>query len=229
MVPPAWGIPVVLVVGIAVVWFGWWWDRRRNRRAEQALREPPGSIPDHDGPSPGYTTESDLADQRPAEASVGSGADRPTGADLPGGTIDPAFLTADDTFGILEHPLVLVVDAHLDDDQLLLDPLSRAQREDRGLVLVAHTYTEAVRGMLRANAVTRRVAVLPIAVAETVALRRAVALTGGRLVPALDLRSGYLPDQVWGRCARWACDLTTSWVQVDDLPGADPQPDIQRS
>lgn len=100
-------------------------------------------------------------------------------------------------------------------------------------MLVARTCTEPVLGTLRANAVTGRVAVLPISVSDTVTLRRAVALTGGLLVPALDLRSGYLPDAVWGTCARWTCDLTTSWVRLagedPQPPTGDSQPDVQRS
>lgn len=205
----------VLVVGVAVVWFGWWSDRRRNRARETELRESvPRSVPGADDARPTYTTESDLAGLEPPVDDLPATSAGGDSVELDGGLIDPAFVNSRDGRGFLSRPLVLVVDTHLDNDRLLLEPLSRAQRLDRGLVIVAPTYTEPVLSALRANVVTHRVQILPIATRETVMLRRAVALTGGLVVTRIDLQSGYLPEPAWGTCDVWQADASTSWITV---------------
>lgn len=254
MNPPWWGILVVLVVGVAAVWYGWWRDRRRNRAEAAAEVAAPDPIPGHVGQTPTYTTERELAEQQPRESTAETPREpEERGVEVLGGVADPAFFnaqgdsaggpsitqdspqrrhsTAAYSRGVFAHPLVLVIDAHLDDDRLLLAPLSYAQRAHRALVLVAPSYGAETLGTLRANAVTGRIDVLPIA-ADATALRRTVTLTGGLLVTSLDLRGGYLPEQAWGTCDLWTCDRITSWVRISSAePGAPPdsQPDIQRS
>lgn len=233
MTPPWWGIGVILVFGIALVWFGWWYDRRRNRRAEAALRAAPErAIPGlGDVDAPEYVTEDDIraghdpgrgprhghpARSAPPPGALGADArgHRQQGPSLDAGILDDAFL-ADGEHATAERPLVLVTDAPLADDRPLLAVLARARREDRPLVLVSPGVTGAALDTLRANHLTGRVRTLPVTAAEPTVLRRAVALTGGRLVPAEDLASGWLPDAAWGTCARWIADAATSWVGLD--------------
>lgn len=219
MVPPWWGIPVVLVVGIAAVWFGWWWDRRRTRLARQELREAPASeIPGLTDPrTPTYLTEDDLAE---LTASTVDERTDPTGLPaLPGG-VPASFLPAPLGRTALAHPLVLVIDTTLDADRLVLPALEHAVRVHRPLVLVAAGFDAGVLGMLRANTLTGRLEVLPVALPDVLDRRRAVALTGGRLVPYEDLAMGHLPERAWGACERWIGDAESSWVELS--AGAEP-------
>ena len=220
MVPPWWGIPVVLVVGVTVVWFGWWWDRRRTQRARQELREAPASeIPGLSGRrTPTYITEDDLAG---LTASVrgddGLGTtDLPA---LPGGVPEFCLPSSDGRTSVVQ-PLVLVVETILDAERLVLPVLEHAARVRRPLVLVAAGFDDGVLGMLRANALTGRLEVLPVALPDVLDLRRAVALTGGRLVAYEDLAMGHLPGRAWGTCQRWISDAESSWVELatDDEP-----------
>lgn len=221
MVPPWWGIPVILVVGIAVVWFGWWYDRRRNQREANAVRKAPDrSLPGVDaGRTPAYVTEHDLTTLSSAEALTGDPhgfiARRTEAPSLPGGT-HPVFLEdAGAHLATLAAPLVLVTESTVTDDRLLLPLLRHAQQAARPVVLVANGFTPEVVGTLRANALTGRIASLPITLSDPRDLRRAVSLSGGRLVDADDLASGFLPEQVWGTCQGWVCDDEDSWVILE--------------
>lgn len=202
MTPPQWGIPVLVVLGVIVIACGWWWDRRRNR----AL-------------SDGFTTEDDLADLTPPQSSTATPIDvllaaRTGDATLPGGLSDAAFLThRAEGVAVAEDALVLVTDADLDDDRLLIDALARAQREERPLVVVAPEFGFGVLGTLRANLLTGRVGVLPIELADPDLLARAARLCGGAVVPDADLRSGWLPPQAWGTAGIWVADLDDSWIE----------------
>ncbi|MFV0407599.1 MAG: hypothetical protein ACK5LN_12405 [Propioniciclava sp.] len=234
MIPPWWGIPAVLIVGIAVVCFGWWRDHRRHQDRIAALQEPPArAIPAWTASgAPTYTTEPDLDGRAVPAATTPALAGSGATVEVPGGIADTVFLNApDQQTGTLSDPHVLITDAALVDDRLLLDVLARTASTESGLVLVAPEYAARVLGTLRANAVTGRISILPIVQPKPTLLHQAVALTGGVLVTDSDLRSGYLPGPVWGTCAAWHCDLTTSWVQLHEEPAnpEDSQPDLQGS
>lgn len=201
MTPPSWGIVVILVVGVLVVAFGWWWDRRRNRAGSQA-----------------YTTEEDLAAATPPPplpdadlaALLAGRDDNPT---LPAGLADRAFLTHPARgVAAVREALVLVTDAELEDDRLVLPLLDAARSRQRPLVLVAARFGPPLLGTLRANAVTGRVTTLPVELADPELLRAAAAMCGGEVVPAADLVSGWLPDRVWGTASAWVADTDDSWV-----------------
>ena len=115
---------------------------------------------------------------------------------------------------------MLVVETILDAERLVLPVLEHAARVRRPLVLVAAGFDDGVLGMLRANALTGRLEVLPVALPDVLDLRRAVALTGGRLVAYEDLAMGHLPGRAWGTCQRWISDAESSWVELatDDEP-----------
>lgn len=201
MTPPQWGIPVLVVLGVIVIAFGWWWDRRRNRKL-----------------SDGFTTEDDLAGLTPPPSSTTPIdvllAARAGDATIPGGLADAAFLThRAEGVAVAEDALILVTDADLDDDRLLIDALARAQQDGRPLVIVAPQFGFGVLGTLHANLLTGRVGVLPIELADPDLLAHTAGLCGGAVVPDADLRSGWLPPEVWGTAGFWVADLDDSWIE----------------
>lgn len=216
MNPPAWGIPVVLVVGVLVVVLGTLWDRARARRAraEAEAALPGGGLPptlDVQG-----VGERDLPDAPPAsdsDAELDLLGRRDEAATLPGGAADGRFLNHPRKgVAILLDPVVLVTDADVASQRDLETVLTAARRRGRPLVWVARSFSRDVVAGLRANAVTRRVSNLPVELSDPLHLRRAVAFTGGRLTSAADLAADWLPDEAWGTCAGWVADLDDSWV-----------------
>lgn len=201
MTPPQWGIPALLVLGVVVIGFGWWWDRRRNPK-----------------PGEGFVTDDDLdglapprAPATPIDVLLAARADH---AGIPGGLADAAFLTHPrEGVAVAEDALVLVTDATLDDDRLLIDALARAQQDGRPLVVAAPEYGFRALDTLRANLLTGRVAVLPVELSDPALLQRTAQLCGGTVVPDADLRSGWLPPDAWGAVAIWVADLDDSWIE----------------
>ena len=213
MNPPWWGIPVLLVVGAAVIIVGWWWDRRRQRAA-----------------SDGFTTEDDLrkSPNKPqlpdAELAtiLESRGPEPT---LPAGLADGEFLTHP-TRGIaaVRDPLVLVTDAELDDERLILPVLDSAHTTRRALVIVAPRFGFGLLGTLRANMLTGRVTTLPIELADPDLLARAAELCATTVVADADLRAGWWPASHRGTCDAWVADLDDSWVLTRVAGEASPRP-----
>ncbi len=221
MNPPWWGIVVIVVVGSAVVWYGWAADRRRHRAALEASRRPTlqiPALPAHEA-APQYVLESDLAG---LTVDPGFGAEedaligrRDEAATLPAGAAEGAFLNrADRGLAVLAHPDVLVLDGDLTSDRDATTLLTAGRRRGRPLVVVAPWFADRTLATLRANTLTGRVRILPIPLEDVTARRRAVALTGGRLVAAADLAADWLPPEVWGACDGWLADLDDSWVIV---------------
>lgn len=214
MIPPWWGVPVILILGIGAVWFGWWFDRRRHQHAQDALREPPGrSVPGLDASlRPTYTTMDDLVGLRAPEGDPGLLERRGEAPTLPGGT-HPVFLEdAAAPFAAVAEPLVLVTSDDVASHHELVPILRHVRAASRSLVLVAPSIAPDAVGTLRANSLTGRIPSLTITLPDPRDLRRAVALSGGRLVDADDLRSGFLPDEAWGTCSGWISDEHDSWV-----------------
>ena len=216
MNPGWWGAIAVVVVGAAVVWFGWWNDRRRNRAI------------------PGGTAAATCVTEAEIQSmplSTGPDADLVARCDdaatLSAGVADAWFLRAG--LAGLDHPDVLVLDADLKADGDVATLLVAAKRRGRPLVIVGPGCSPAAIGTLRANAAKGTVSTLPLDLTDAAARRRAVALTGGRLVPAEDVASGWLPTESWGACDAWLADADDSWVVVAGRgePGdADPRPSV---
>ena len=220
MTPPAWGIPLVLVLGVLAIAAATWLDLARTRRDPKSPALP-GAYPTAD---PQVTEEHDLPLSPPtadASAELGLLERRGDASTLPGGAPDGRFLNHPRKgLAILLAPAVLVSDADVTSPRDLTTVLAAARRRGRPLVWVAPGFSPEAVGLLRANAVTARVPNLPIELGDPLHLRRAVAYTGGRLVAASDLAADWLPDDVWGTCAGWIADLDDSWV-VPDSGAAD--------
>ena len=207
IVPPAWGIPAILVVGIAVVFFGWWWDRRATRLASEGYTpqsevdaaEPPASLDE--------ARLAALLDQLPDTAQVAT-------------TASERFLPLPAPRGVeglrgrvaaLERPLVLLADADLSDPIALVPALRHAQSEDRPLVLVARSISDGIADTLEANARTGRLTALPLS-AEPAVLAQLSELTCATPLGSQDWTAGWLPSSAWGTVDGWVCDARRSWL-----------------
>lgn len=212
--PPAWGIPVILVLGIAVVFFGWWWDRRATQEA-----------------TAGFTSQAEVeadAVDHPDDAALTALVPRLADAVTVPTTCDVGFLTADaprsaggsddspsGRVAALIHPLVLLADAELRDPLALMPALRHAQDTGRPLVLVARALDSAILDTLDANARTGRVRVLPLT-ATVEGLTRLRELTTAIPLDSQDWSSGWLPAAAWGSTAGWIADIDRSWLVLPE-------------
>lgn len=219
-----WGIAVVLVVGTLVVWYGWYSDRRRTRDEAERMtappdREIPGFHPDKVTPHylselqavtrPDDAASTDLSEQD-RTALTQALKDAPP---IPAGWPRPEFVThAPSKRAILDDPLILVCADPVETVRELLPAIEHAKLVTRPLVVVAPDIDDVVIDTLRANAVQRTLANLPL-VLEDADARQAVAdRTSATPVPRGDLQSGWLPENAYGTCARWVSDASRSWA-----------------
>lgn len=229
MTPPAWGIPLVLVVGVAVVAFGWWWDRRRARQQARALERPPaGEVPglSADAPPPDYVTEAQLASlapPAPSDRELRLVEQRHGVPALPGGIPDGWVDPARGNVVAVDAPFVLVTDAAVVSQRVIPTVLAASASRGRPLVWVAPGFSAEVLGTLRANTLARGRSVLPVVLQDAAVRRRASAMTGGSVVSEADLLADWLPPQAWGRCAGWVADRASSWVVLEP-EGDEPRP-----
>ncbi len=207
MNPPWWGIPVLLVVGAAVIVAGWWWDRRRQRAASE-----------------GFTTEDDLTAAAPPSTLsdtelatiLAARGPEPT---LPAGLADREFLTHPARgVAAVTNPIVVVTDADLDDERLILALLDSAHTTRTPLVLVAPGFGPGLLGTLRANQLSGRVTTLPVELSDPHLLTRAAESCGTVVVPDADLRAGWWPPSHRGTCTAWVADTDDSWVTPVEGP-----------
>ena len=235
-----WGVVAVVVIGAAVVAYGWLSDRRVTRERERALAAAPG-----DGPTPAYVTEDS---PRPEVAGLSDDARAALRAELadavsfeagwPGSEFvtDPAS-----GWAVLPAPAVLVCPDELDDLRDLvavirrLRPMGETSGSPRTsgvgggaagqnnpqpnrppLVVVAPGFGPSMLRTLAANAAHLALANLPVALDEA-ARETVCATTGATPVPRDDLRAGYVPADALGTCRTWVSDQQTSWVIPEKL------------
>ena len=219
-----WGIIAVLVVGTAIVVYGWLADRAATkRRILEATSPPRRDIPGFrpTSRSPEYLSELEAA-VRPEratptvldDATRHSLTERLAGAPtFPAGWPSRHFITDPSTgWSVLSHPLVLVCLDPIATTRELLPALERARFTGRSLVIVAPDAQPEVIATLRANMVQRKLDCLILSLADPELRHQLAALTGGRTVPRTDLQAGYLPDSALGSCATWVADEDDSWV-----------------
>lgn len=219
MTPPAWGIAVVLVVGVLLVVLATVADRRRARPADGPRRPGGPLMPTRDIEHVDAAALPPTASPTDPDAELALLPRRSDAATLPGGVPDGRFLNHPRKgLAILANPVVLVTDADVTSQRHLETVLTAARRRGRPLVWVAPGFARDIVAGIRANAVTHRIPTIPVELADPTQLRRAVAHTGGRLVPASDLAADWLPDEAWGTCTGWIADTEDSWV----VPPADP-------
>ena len=216
IIPPVWGIPVILVVGIAVVWFGWWADRRADARQSQGYT-PQSEVNATDSPTLAADRLAGLWDRLPTAFSLATAvpdAFLTTAAPTTPSGSDPA---PRGPLAALEQPLVLLADADLSDAVALVPALRHARSEGRSLVLVARGFDGAILETLNANARTGRVQTLPVAASSAV-LAQLSEITCASVLSAQDWTSGWLPANAWGSVDGWISDADRSWLILPTDP-----------
>ncbi len=222
-----WGIFAVLVVGSAIVAYGWLSDRAATKRRMAEATSPPARV------IPGFRpTEQPPEYLSELQASVRPETLPPTALDsdtrhalterlagaptFPAGWPSRQFITDAATgWCVLDHPLVLVcLDPVLTVRELLV-ALERARFTGRSLVIVTPEAPSEVVATLRANMTQGKLACLILTLADPDLRHRLADLTGGHPVSRHDLQAGYLPDSALGSCATWVADEDDSWVLPD--------------
>ena len=225
------GIGLVLVIGIAVVVYGWLGDRTDTKRRHAALTQPPDRpIPglQADSAAPGYVTEFEAL-HRPADSNAALSSEertalkqRLTGAPtMRHGHAAKEFAT-DPTSGlcVLDDPLVLVADTGITTIRELLPLLERTRAAHRTVVVVAPAISDEVLTTLRVNASMHTVAGAAVLLPDPGQRRSLASLVGALPLALDDLRSGYLPDSALGTCGTWVSNGEQLWI-LSELPGLD--------
>lgn len=219
MVPPAWGIPAIVVVGTLLVVLALLADRRSARRVREALDSAP------DTPIPGFSPAAQPT-YTPPEALAASTLtatdaqrdlveQRPDHRTVPAGVHDEALRPVDG-FAVVEHPAILITNEPIPDARGLLTILGAVRRRGGPAVWVAPSFTDATLDTLGANALSGRLTVLPIPLPDAAQRSVVVERTGAEPVPAADIDADYLPASVWGTCRAWIANAEASWLLADD-------------
>jgi len=221
------GIGLVLVVGIAVVIYGWLSDRADTKRRQDALTQPPdrpipGHSPDADAPS--YVTEFEAlhrTEYHPstqltdAERSALQGRLQ-SAPSLPRGHAAREFATdAASGLCVLAEPWILVADHDLTTVRELLPLLGKARATDRRLVIVAPSIGREVLATLQVNAVQHTLSCAVVLIPDAGQRRALCSLVGAVPIPWEDLRAGYVPTTDLGSCHTWVSSARQLWVLQD--------------
>lgn len=223
-----WGIVAVLVIGTAVVAYGWISDRADDRRREELMKSPPErEIPRFkaDEVRPEYLSELEAA-TRPAHLPATDLDDdlrtklkrTLTGSpSFKAGRPGREYVTDTDTgWCVVDEPAILLCNDEITTMRELLPAVKRAREAGRPMVVVAPGFSKEVLATLRANWVQGTFSCLPITLPDD--RRRTLgSLTGGQPVSTSDLQAGYLPAAHLGTCRCWISDQHTSWVLLEGL------------
>lgn len=215
------GIVAVLVVGTAVVTYGYLWDRATNRRRNEALNSPP------DRPIPGLTADAEpptyvlpqSLNSQPAMTASALSALRArldATAPLPYGHGKGAFAT-DHKSGLaaLDHPLILIVEGELTSMRELLAVTKKASQAGRPLVVVAARLSNEVFQTLETNALAKTLACVGLAISEQGQRAELAAMTGASPLAISDLKMGWVPDASLGSCTTWVSSPDQSWLLAE--------------
>jgi hypothetical protein len=218
-----WGIVVIVVVGVAVVVYGYFDDKRKTRERDAAMQAPPQrDIPRFQptNQAPEYLSElkarsrpdklpsTDLNDLTRTDLKAAMAAAPSVSA----GLAAKSFATDSATgWAVASNPIVAVLTDRVDTVRELLPLLERAHKADRPLVLAAAGYGTAVLDTLAANTVQGKVQIVPVVVNADQGARVA-ALTLATPLSHTDLQAGWTPDDALGSSDTWISDRKTSWI-----------------
>lgn len=228
------GIGLVLVVGVAVVAYGWLSDRADTRRRQDALTQPPDRpIPGlaDDAAAPTYLTEYEVLHKEPyhpvasltdAERTAIQG--RLAGSpSLPHGHAAVEFTTDEPShLCVLDHPWILVADDDVTVLRELLPFLEKARARDRRVVVVAPALARDVLATLQVNAVQQTLSCAAVLIPDAGQRRALGSLVGATPLGMADLRSGHLPEASLGTCDTWVSSPGQLWVLNDEDRDSDP-------
>lgn len=211
------GISIVVVLGVAVVVYGYLWDRTTNRRRAAAQSSPPdrpipGLAPDAEAPT--YIQPKDLKPDNQADpAEIEALKARLDAAPhLTCGHGPGAFATLGPDFAVLEHPLVLIVDGEVTAMRELLPAVAAAHSAAQPLVVIAPAMADEVYQTLEANALAHTLDTVAVVVRKPADRNQLAALTGAIPTPIADLRMGWLPASSLGDCGTWVSTARELWV-----------------
>jgi len=212
------GIAIVLVVGVAVVAYGWLADRASNRRRAEAMNAPPDRpIPglNPDAEAPAYVLPESL-DAKPVMDADELAALRKrleTATTLPHGHGKGAFAT-DHASGLaaLTNPLILIVDGPLTSVRELLPAAAKATKAGRPLVVVAQSVADDVFHTLEANTLAKKLPAVAINIPDVARRAHLAELVDASPLPPADLKMGWVPDESLGSCGTWVSSPTQLWV-----------------
>ncbi len=222
------GIGLVLVLGIAIVVYGWLSDRTVTRSRQDALTQPPDrDIPGlaADAVAPNYLTEHEALHQQPYQPAAGlTDAGRADlQARLPGapslrhGHAAVEFATDQPShLCVLDHPWVLVADDQVTTIRELLPFLQKARGRGRRVVVVAPALAREVLATLQVNAVQRTLSCAAVLIPDAGQRRALCSLVGATPLSPTDLRAGWVPETSLGTCDTWVSSPGQLWVLSDD-------------
>jgi len=218
------GIGLVLVIGIAVVVYGWLADRTDTRRRQAALEQAPDRpIPGlgPDAPAPAYVSSPQAFPPRPRTvltdaARTSLQARLNSAPSLAHGHAAAEFAT-DTTSGlcILEQPWILVANETVDSIREVLPFLRKASAAGHNVVLVAPAIEEAVLGTLRVNAASGTLANAAVLLPNLAQRRQLSSLVGADPLSRQDLQAGYVPPSAIGTCGTWVSSAERLWILQD--------------
>lgn len=217
------GVPLLVVAAVV--------DRTARRRAEAELAAPPDrGIPGLDASlsgAPAYVGVEDAVSRRVDMASLTAEQEHHLTAQLrdavevPAGWPDARFAThSSPDRALLHDPLVLCVLDTVGSIRELVTPLDLANRAGRPFVVVAPHIDADTLETLLANRLVLRSAQLAV-VAAVAHVKAIAAAVGAQPTTQVDLQSGWLPAEVWGRSEIFLTDAATTLIR----PGRpNPQP-----
>ncbi|MGV8910866.1 MAG: hypothetical protein ACOH1Y_17980 [Propionicimonas sp.] len=218
------GIGLVLVIGIAVVVYGWLGDRMDTKRRQAALDQPP------DRPIPGLSPEASApsyvtgtAPLQPRTRTVLSPEARTNlqqrlnrSPSLAYGHAAAEFTTdADSGLCVLAQPWILVANEPVDSIRELLPFLRKASAAGHKVVLVAPAIDDVVLGTLRVNAASGTLDNACVLLPNLDQRRALCSLVGGDPLSRQDLRAGYVPPSAIGTCGTWVSSSERLWILAD--------------
>lgn len=211
---------IVAVVVLAVIVYGAVSDRRRNRRQAEQLatppeREIPRFVPDQQAPH--YLTELEARrtaapralspEQRNRLVAAKQNATR-----IGVGYASAAFVTDTETgWAALTDVRVLLCNEPVGQLRELIAPVEESLNSPHPLVIVAPDFGEEALRTLEVNSLQGLMDVLLVR-ADGDAATAILTITGATAVELLDLRTGYLPDDVHGRADTWISSAKETWI-----------------
>lgn len=217
------GIGIVVVLGVAVILYGWLWDRTTNRRRDQALDSPPQrSIPGlaSDAESPAYVLAKDLTPHTDADAEAVAAlrARLETAPMMLFGHGRGAFATVGPELAVVTSPVILVVDGEVTSMRELLPAVEQAHLAKTGLIVAAARISDEVYQTLEANALAHTLTCAAVVIPAKLERARLAEMSGATMVPLGDLRMGWLPTESLGHCGTWVSEPQRLWLLDDEIP-----------
>jgi len=210
---------ICAVTAIAVAYMV---DARTKREREQILSAPPDRPDVAVTGSPDYLTAEEVRAHR-VDLSPPTGSrivdEHDSSHSFPCGWASKDFITDPDSReAVLESPIILVAEdvAYMAD---LVPAIRAAQNGSTGLAIAAGGITADVVTTLAMNALSGRLACVCVITKDYESF---AAVVGATVVPALDLRSGYVPDTVFGHCDLWVSSPDRTTVEVGPDVGVAP-------